>query len=138
MPAPYSPPQRKSRRLVITLIALILILIVVVVVGLLTRPDPAVKLIEQTVEVCNDSGFVRVADEGRTLIVSTEGEEAIGAGFDELYCVINELEVPASIINRIDTTRALDGMQFGSWDSFEASWNYHPDNGMNLVVSVAD
>ena len=30
--------------------------------------------------------------------------------------------------------RALDGRQTGTWDDFEASWGYHPDDGINLVI----
>jgi hypothetical protein len=38
----------------------------------------------------------------------------------------------------MDNTRALDGMQTASWGNYEASWTYHPDEGLDVVVTEAD
>jgi hypothetical protein len=37
-------------------------------------------------------------------------------------------------VTEIDNTRALDGMQRDSWRKFKASWTYHPDDGLNIVI----
>jgi hypothetical protein len=48
--------------------------------------------------------------------------------------VLRELETPAYVTEQIGQTRALDGRQTATWGDFEASWTYHPDNGLNLVI----
>jgi len=35
---------------------------------------------------------------------------------------------------KIRQTRAIDGMQSELWDEFQATWNYSPDDGLNLVI----
>ena len=32
------------------------------------------------------------------------------------------------------STRALDGRQSATWAQFEASWTYHPDDGLDVLV----
>jgi Putative peptidoglycan binding domain len=53
-------------------------------------------------------------------------------------CVIEELAPPARVVRRIESTRALDGMQEESWDNFSALWTFHPDDGLSLTIWVSD
>jgi hypothetical protein len=79
--------------------------------------------------------FVYTADDGRTLIVDMEGEEDLaGATIDQIACVLFELSIPTSITARMDSTRALDGVQTGTWDSYTVTWSYHPDTGLDLII----
>ena len=52
--------------------------------------------------------------------------------------MLTQLEIPSSVVSRIDATRALDGMQNTTWsagdEEWSATWNYHPDSGMTLIV----
>lgn len=32
-------------------------------------------------------------------------------------------------------TRALDGTQHGTWGNISASWTYHPDSGLDAVLT---
>jgi hypothetical protein len=34
----------------------------------------------------------------------------------------------------MEKTRALDGRQTASWSFIEASWTYHPDNGLDVII----
>lgn len=38
---------------------------------------------------------------------------------------------------QMDSTRALDGMQTAEWDTFEAKWTYHPDDGLDVIITEA-
>lgn len=81
------------------------------------------------------SAYVRVADEGASLIISGAGaEERTGASITHLACVLAELDVPDAVVSQIEGTRALDGRQHASWDGLTASWTYHPDSGLNLIL----
>jgi hypothetical protein len=36
----------------------------------------------------------------------------------------------------MEQTRALDGRQQDTWGGYTASWSYHPDSGMELIVQA--
>lgn len=55
-----------------------------------------------------------------------------------MACVLFELKIPDSVVSRIDSTRALDGRQDAKWENYSASWGYHPDSGLDIVVEISD
>lgn len=57
-----------------------------------------------------------------------------GATVAEVHCFLEELGAPESLKTKLGQTRALDGTQSASWAEFEATWTYHPDSGLNLLV----
>ncbi|PPG51986.1 hypothetical protein C5C24_05770 [Rathayibacter sp. AY2B3] len=92
--------------------------------------------IESALETCDVSpgGYFALGDDGTSLSMQTEGAESPGADLADVACVLSEVDVPDSVLTRIDSTRALDGRQEASWDDLDASWGYHPDNGLDLVL----
>lgn len=44
------------------------------------------------------------------------------------------VDAEVGVVARFGTTRALDGQQTADWDGFTASWGYHPDTGLDVVV----
>ena len=91
-------------------------------------------------ETCNvvDTPGISIGDNGQSITMSSEGEDSSGAEFSDVYCVLAELKLPDSVDSRISSTRAMDGRQTADWDKFTASWGYHPDTGLNIVVEIAD
>jgi hypothetical protein len=83
-----------------------------------------------------DNPWITVGDAGRSVSMKSSGQESAGADFDDVACVLHELDTPDSVISRIDSTRALDGRQTGTWDHYSASWGYHPDNGLDIVIET--
>ena len=81
---------------------------------------------------------ISVMDEGSSISMQTAGSESTGASHVDVTCVLVKLKTPESVLSRIDSTRALDGRQTADWDQFSASWGYHPDNGLDIVVEAAD
>lgn len=80
-----------------------------------------------------------LADQDHTLLVDMAGDNA-GTGTDTIdgfLCVLAELEAPQAILARMESTRALDGMQSATWSTYEATWNYHPDDGLDLIITDA-
>ncbi len=53
---------------------------------------------------------------------------------DSLVAALVELGFPAGIEARIGNTRALDGTLTADGDKVRASWSYHPDDGLSMVV----
>lgn len=101
---------------------------------------PPPTALEQAVSECS-AGEIR--DGGHTLILdmygeTTYGEVDYGTGsvtVDDIGCVLDALDTPASATSRMESTRALDGMREFSWDEFTASWTYHPDHGLDIILT---
>ena len=78
--------------------------------------------------------YVELLDGGKTVSIDGEGKEDQGAPIEELVCILNAVPVPSYIMQRMDKTRALDGMQREQFDTYDISWSYHPDNGLDIVI----
>jgi len=103
----------------------------------LFTPPPVETAIQKAASTCGMTS--NVADNGHSITLDTEGEEDYsGDDLSDVACVTVELGVPNSLIQRMDHTRALDGVQTGEWDGLTATWNYHPDHGMMLIIEDGD
>jgi len=72
-----------------------------------------------------------------TLTIDTAGKD-YNSGDDALSglgCVLDALDTPAYVIARMEATRALDGTQTATWDGYTATWTYHPDDGIDVIIS---
>lgn len=104
-------------------------------VSVALTPNPLVTAVDNC--GLNGSDGIELADGDKTLIVDTEGEEDFsGATYDDLDCVIKELNLPERIVNKIDHTSSLDGTVSDTFENISLSWKYHPDNGVNLIASI--
>ena len=72
----------------------------------------------------------QLLDDGSAIQMSTE----LLASTADIRCVLAELEAPSSTWAKIGDTRALDGRQEDDWPGFKASWTYHPDSGLNILI----
>ncbi|WP_146238779.1 hypothetical protein [Arthrobacter livingstonensis] len=95
--------------------------------------------IDDSVKACSAEGSegVTVMDKGRSLDMKSSGGDSTGTSITTVVCILNELGAPESLFSRIDSTRALDGTREAAWDGYTASWTYHPDNGLNIIVESA-
>lgn len=57
---------------------------------------------------------------------------------DTRECVFEKLETPQSIQTKMGQTRALDGRQEDTAGGFTYSWTYHPDSGLDVIITDAD
>lgn len=77
-----------------------------------------------------------LSDGGRTLYLDMKGKEP-GTGtlsWQHVQCYLEALEAPEYIVRQMQSTRALDGRQSDTWGSFEASWTYHPNHGLDVLI----
>lgn len=138
---PTTPPRRRAPRWLIWAIPAGALLVVGIGVALLIAP----RLLDQTpvnpgpaplVAASEKCGAGQLADGDKTLLLDMVGEET-GTGdltTERVMCVLTALEVPTHLIATMEQTTALDGRQTGSWGEFEASWTYHPDRGLDVIV----
>ena len=73
-----------------------------------------------------------LGDEGRSLIIDTGSEYGPIEG---LACVLSELETSQAIVAQMESTTALMGVQEADDDSMHYQFSYHPDNGINMVIT---
>ena len=89
-------------------------------------------------------GGASTTDDGKTLVLDGKGrQDATGVEMMTIAAVLASLNVPESVTAHMDSTRALDGQQTDSWSTSEgtkvnARWTYHPDSGMNLILTTPD
>ncbi|MDO8148104.1 hypothetical protein Q6350_06630 [Isoptericola sp. b515] len=100
-------------------------------------PPPAASgsQLSAAYDSCGAVDGIRLEDGGTTLMLDVQGsDDYSGATFDDLACVLSELGTPARVTELMGTTRAIDGHQSDTWDRFTATWSYHPDSGLDLIV----
>lgn len=86
-------------------------------------------------QACGNVG--ELADAGKTLILDMRGEDPDSGelAFFSVRCVLDAISTPAYVVEIMQQTRALDGRQSESWGSFRASWTYHPDDGLDVLIT---
>lgn len=107
-----------------------------------TEVEPEPTELEQVVIDCGSSGeesaYMTTGDNGRTLMIDHKGnEDPGGATVDELACALALTGVPDAVLTRMDSTRAMDGVQHADWDGYTATWSYHPDTGLDVIIEEA-
>lgn len=98
-----------------------------------------VQPIVETVRGCGlaDDSHANVMDDGASLDINSAGNDVSGVSGTDIACVAQGLDMPQSVIARMNSTRALDGTQNAEWSGFTASWTYHPDSGLNIIIETA-
>lgn len=141
--APW-PPRAKRPRWVIPLIAMSAALLVaaggvcfyLATEGGLSTVAAAIdpKPLQDAYGTCGSIG--ELSDEGRTLYLDMSGTDGGSGvlGWGVTSCVLEALKTPTWVIREMQSTRALDGRQSQRWGSIEASWTYHPDHGLDVLL----
>lgn len=111
------------------------------VIGRLAEDNARAALLPDALEACGAEGTtgLDLVDEGMSLSFDMKGgDDATGASLLDIVCVFTELEMPSRISSHMDQTTSLDGRQSETWDGVTVSWSYHPDRGMDGVLTVED
>lgn len=85
------------------------------------------------------SSYARLASDGSYLSIDTNpydwddytNEDAIVG----LRNVVSALGLPDSLLQKMGSTRALDGRQTETYSNVEVSWSYHPDDGLEVLFT---
>lgn len=110
------------------------VVFVAVVVAVVVNSQPS--QFETAIAACGLQGnsFVRAGDGGSSLILDMEGDEENGLRIDDFACMLLELEASDVVVEQMSSTRALDGRQAGEWNGIDATWSYHPDSGLDVIL----
>lgn len=115
----------------VLLVLVVAFLLLRATVWVFTRPTG----IEAAAETCEVG--LNVRDGGHSMTIQLAEGDAIELGRwmapDDLSCVFDELEVPATIRDRIGGTRPIDGQQQDSWDGYSVRWWVSVDEA-NVII----
>lgn len=77
----------------------------------------------------------RLGDGDRTLTLNTRGsDDPSGLKVDRTFCILEKLQVSDAVKSQMENTRAIDGRQSAEWGSYYASWSYHPNSGLDIII----
>lgn len=96
--------------------------------------DPGPTRFQSAVKDCPAKHVADVGDGGRSLMLSTRPyRESVDVV--RVACVLQSLDVSDAVLDRMSSTNSLMGEQRARWDGIRAHWSYHPDNGMQIVLT---
>lgn len=132
MPVPAQPKSRSWVKPGLIALALALIAAAVGVTVWLTGGPTA---LEQAATKC-EAG--ELGDGGDSLFLDAIGT-APNSGTvatSDLACVLDALHTPNYVIKAMEQTTALNGRQSQEWGDLSASWTYHPENGLDIIIRL--
>jgi hypothetical protein len=103
---------------------------------------PAIELDTTRFEVAYStcgvtSTYIEVADQGTSIIMDGPSDKSaeLGAFITDALCVLDALGIPDYVTHQIENTTSLMGLQDAEWDGIHAQWSYHPDNGLDVILT---
>lgn len=123
-PSPGSDPEPESE----------------VLISVAAAPKPLVEAWEDcdADDISFSSYPASLEDGGTTALLPGRGKddstEERAAAMVVQFCMIERLGTRESIVSRIESTRALDGVQSADADGLSYTWSYHPNSGLNLII----
>lgn len=105
--------------------------------------EEAKSKLSEAYETCcggDDKEYASLGYDGKSLTIDTKPDDMYYKGEDDALSAIvtinTFLGLPSSLIDKMSSTRALDGMQSQDCGDYTVTWNYHPDNGMKVIYEV--
>lgn len=109
------------------------------------REQAKQKLADAHKEKCTGDGastYAKLSDDGLALTIDTNPYDSKYSNDYELdataavFAVNSYLGFPTSVKEKMQSTRALDGMQSQECGDYMVTWSYHPDNGLKVIYEV--
>lgn len=90
-------------------------------------------------DFCSDS-YATIATDGSYLNIDTNPSDKDDytdyAAYIAITSINEALELPESVLNRMNQTRSMDGIQTYSTDDLDISWTYHPSRGLEVNYTL--
>lgn len=97
--------------------------------------DPDSVIFDASAACALDSRFSKLGDDDKTLSLSNVFLSEFGITESNWQCVVRVLKIPLFVTTQIAETRAIDGRQSATFGKITASWTYHPDQGLNIILN---
>jgi hypothetical protein len=84
-----------------------------------------------------DSSGITLAEDGQSLLFDgMGGDDYTGSDFNDIECILTDLEAPSTIYQQMRRTSSLMGVQNANWDGISVSWSYHPDTSIFATFEI--
>ncbi|MCH5266616.1 MAG: hypothetical protein J1F02_12000 [Lachnospiraceae bacterium] len=93
--------------------------------------DDALKKMETAYDSC-ESSRTKLSSDKKSIIVDSSSQYDYISSID-IVTIISALGLPSSLFDEMCATNALMGRQTETYDYYEVSWSYHPDNGLDVI-----
>jgi hypothetical protein len=93
---------------------------------------PLLEAAYQDCKAADEGNTMTLGDAGHPIIVDTGSQYGSVQG---LACVTVKLRTSEAITAAIDSTTALMAVQNADDDPVHYQWSYHPDNGLNMIIT---
>ena len=86
---------------------------------------------------CYNKDRIFLSGDGMSLTVDSEDQWDI-SNMLNIYDIIDKLGLPDSLKDEMAYTNALMGRRSESYEDYDVSWNYHPDNGLDVTFKIKE
>jgi hypothetical protein len=93
------------------------------------------------VDSCNSSisAGITLAANSKSLTFDGKGNKDYSGGeYAKLVCILNNLDAPSTLLERMSHTSAIMGSQEQTWNGISSRWSYHPDNGLDVYLQIIE
>jgi len=93
------------------------------------------------VDSCNSSisTGITLAANSKSLTFDGKGKESYSGGeYATLVCILNNLDAPTTLLERMLRTSAIMGSQEQTWSGISSRWSYHPANGLDVYLQIIE
>jgi len=98
-------------------------------------PSGSARYFYQIASKCPTSPYAEVQDDGQTLVLRGYGTDVpFQLSFEELKCFFMAVAMPQYIQEEMLRTRPIDGTVRATFATITASWTYHPDDGLFVIL----
>lgn len=119
---------------------------VLAAVVLLPEKAPKKNVIQKAFEEAGGKNFcgewVTVFEDGSGMKIDTNPADQDDFydpdAMDTIERIHDKLDLPDSLLEKMRSTRALDGRQSRKSNGIEISWTYHPDQGLEILYELEE
>ena len=141
-----SNPSSKTESKRTAIVVVVVLVFVGILVFFLTRGcgSNGADLTKVYDEYCGGSGSIwaELSDNGKTLSVDIEEDDMtkidamlMESRWKNIKSINSALNLPESLNQKLNKTRAIDGRQTETYDNIEVSWSYHPNQGLEIIYT---
>jgi hypothetical protein len=126
----------KISKKVVLIVGAVIVVVIAAVIFFMNKSD---KRFTNAVENCggSSSAGLTLASDGKSITIDGAGEDGdYATTFTTTVCLLGELKAPETVLDRMGRTTSLMGVQDADWEGINASWTYHPDNGLDVAIEL--
>lgn len=96
-----------------------------------------VELLKNAYDAVKGNSRITLASDGLSITVDSKNEYDYTSLLD-ILTIITKLKLPDSLYDAMVSTNSLMGRQSETYNAWNVSWSYHPDNGLDVIFKLVE